>query len=57
MSSELVPGLGGNSRFEILGRLGAGGMGTVYEVFDHERKERVALKTLSDRDSRFNNRS
>ena len=36
----------GTDRFEILRWLGVGGMGVVYEVLDHERNERVALKTL-----------
>src|SRR5262249_25429521 len=33
-------------RFSIVRRIGAGGMGVVYEAFDRERNERVALKTL-----------
>lgn len=33
-------------RFSILRRLGAGGMGVVYEVLDRERDTRVALKTI-----------
>jgi eukaryotic-like serine/threonine-protein kinase len=37
----------GTDRFQLVRRLGAGGMGIVYEVFDRERSEHVALKTLS----------
>src|SRR4051812_11160126 len=37
----------GTSRYQPVRRLGAGGMGIVYEVFDRERGEHVALKTLS----------
>ncbi|HTM22740.1 MAG TPA: AAA family ATPase, partial [Kofleriaceae bacterium] len=36
----------GSDRFAVLRCLGAGGMGAVYEAFDRERSERVALKTL-----------
>jgi hypothetical protein len=36
----------GNSRYQIVKLLGHGGMGTVYEAIDHERRTRVAMKTL-----------
>jgi hypothetical protein len=36
----------GTSRFEVLGHTGQGGAGVVYEVFDHDRNARLALKTL-----------
>jgi serine/threonine protein kinase len=35
-----------SSRFEVVRRLGHGGMGVVYEVYDRERAARVALKTI-----------
>ncbi len=38
----------GNKRFEVLSVLGRGGMGVVYEVLDHERQAKVAIKTLNE---------
>jgi tetratricopeptide (TPR) repeat protein len=38
------PPVGG--RFEIRRQLGAGGMGVVYEAFDHQRKQLVAIKKI-----------
>ncbi len=35
-----------DGRFEVLGTLGMGGMGLVFEALDHRRNTRVALKTL-----------
>ncbi len=35
-----------SSRYQVIGCLGQGGMGVVYEVFDKQRSERVALKKL-----------
>ena len=36
----------GTDRFEVRRRLGAGGMGVVYEAFDRKRDLVVALKTI-----------
>jgi eukaryotic-like serine/threonine-protein kinase len=36
----------GNNRFEVRRRIGQGGFGVVFEAFDKERGELVALKTL-----------
>lgn len=37
------------ARFEILDRLGEGGMGLVYEALDHELDQTIAIKVLSGR--------
>lgn len=42
----------GNERFQIKRRLGIGGMGEVYEAFDCQTQEIVALKTLYHTDAK-----
>ena len=41
-----TPDWKGTARYEVLRCIGKGGMGLVYEAFDRERQQRVALKTL-----------
>jgi len=40
----------GTDRFSLEGVLGSGSSGTVYQAFDKERKQKVALKTLKNVD-------
>ena len=40
----------GTDRFQVIRRIGAGGMGVVYEALDREKNIHVALKTLKARD-------
>lgn len=37
----------GNERYEVRGKIGVGGMGAVYRVFDQTRGEELALKTMN----------
>ena len=46
MTRTRVHGFRGTKRFEIRKKLGSGGMGIVFEAYDSERNETVALKTL-----------
>ncbi len=51
MPIKQVDDFPGTTRFAVVRRLGAGGMGVVYEVIDQERGGRVALKTLPRADA------
>ncbi len=44
-STEIPPQLG--ARYEVLGLVGSGGMGTVWKVFDKELNETFAIKVLN----------
>src|SRR5260370_11245512 len=46
MSGNILQDFSGTERFKIVRRIGAGGMGVVYEAYDRERNARVALKSL-----------
>ena len=41
-----LPEWKGNERYAVVSRIGEGAMGVVYEAFDRERQEMVALKTM-----------
>jgi serine/threonine protein kinase len=45
-AKEAADSFTGTARFRVVRRLGAGGMGVVYEAVDLQRDTRVALKTL-----------
>jgi eukaryotic-like serine/threonine-protein kinase len=44
--ADRTPEFAGTDRFAVVRRIGAGGMGVVYEVWDREREASFALKTL-----------
>src|SRR5262245_46304750 len=51
-STDDVLSFKGTDRFELARKLGTGGMGVVYQAFDRERGETIALKTMRQADPR-----
>jgi len=49
--STKPPDWKGTARYEVIDCLGLGGMGVVYEAFDRERRQQVAVKTLLNFDA------
>ena len=45
-----LPDARATARYQVLRRIGEGGMGVVYEAEDKERGQRVALKTIASLD-------
>ncbi|MBZ0236015.1 MAG: protein kinase, partial [Deltaproteobacteria bacterium] len=46
----MLEGALATGRYQVVRRIGAGGMGVVYEAEDRERGQRVALKTIANPD-------
>lgn len=46
-SDDSIPSWIPQERYEVLGELGRGGMGTVWRVFDHRLKRELALKSVN----------
>ncbi len=51
MEPRVLDQFPGTKRFTIRRRVGAGGMGVVYDAYDHDRDMRVALKTILNIDA------
>jgi eukaryotic-like serine/threonine-protein kinase len=51
MESRNGDDFSGNDRFDVRRRVGAGGMGAVYEAYDRDRDMRVAIKTILNVDA------
>ncbi|MGP0063371.1 MAG: serine/threonine-protein kinase, partial [Isosphaeraceae bacterium] len=51
MESRNGDDFSGNARFDVRRRVGAGGMGAVYEAYDRDRDMRVAIKTILNVDA------
>ena len=44
---DIRPGMVVNNRYEVISRIGSGGMGVVYKTYDRELDDVIALKLLS----------